>query len=94
MSLVTLKHPINRLGFVLFCISLAACFIAFAVTYRTSYQWGIMWIGHLLMESGGQWQQSIFKLGFVGALVGATLAWNWLRGLRRIAAWVSQGEKN
>jgi hypothetical protein len=85
------QRPINRLGFVLFCLSLFACALSFTVTWRTYYSWDLRWLGHLLLDSGYGWQQSLFKLGFIGALVGATLAWNWLKLVRKLIVWVSSG---
>lgn len=87
------QQPINRFGFVLFCLSLFACALSFSVTWRTYYSWDLRWIGHLLLDSGSEWQLSIFKLGFFGALVGATLAWNLLSLVRRLVAWVSNGSR-
>jgi hypothetical protein len=86
-----LEQPINRLGFVIFCLSLLACALAFSVVWRTHYSWDFRWVGHLLLDSGYEWQQSLFKLGFFGALLGAILTWNLLSSVRRLAVWISTG---
>ncbi|WP_122223132.1 hypothetical protein [Pseudomonas syringae] len=91
MGLKAFEQPVNRIGFVLFCLSLSACTLAFLVTYRTRFDLGIMWFGHLLMDSGNYWQQSVFKAGLLGAIVGAALAWNLMAYFRKLAVWVSKG---
>jgi hypothetical protein len=91
MATTTFERPINRLGFVLLCVSLLACGAAFLVTYRTNHSLSFEWLGHLLLESGYMWQQSLFKIGFFGALLGAALAWNLFHQARKVVTWVTKG---
>lgn len=39
--------PLNRLGFVIFCGSMALCLIAFSITYQTYYDVSLRWLAHL-----------------------------------------------
>lgn len=88
MILHKFESPVSRLGFVLFCASIILCMVAFFVSYRSYYDVGLNRLAYLLLDSSGVWQQSVFKFGFFGALVGAALAWNLLSALKRLYSWV------
>lgn len=88
MSLEKFESPVNRLGFVVVILSLALCLIAFFVTYQSYYEIGLRRLAYLLLDSSSVWQQSVFKFGFVGSLLGATLAWNFLGYVKRIYSWI------
>lgn len=88
MSFETFESPINRLGFVLLVLSMTLCLVAFFVTYQSFYEIGMRRIAYLLLDSSTAWQQSVFKFGFFGAVIGAMLAWNFLGALKRIYKWV------
>jgi len=83
-----LETPTNKLGFVLFCLSLAVCIFAFLVTYRTNSNYDAYRLAHLVFDQAYEWQQTSFKLGLVGIVIGATLAWNYLELVRRVYHWV------
>lgn len=84
------EKPINRLGFVIFCVSVACCLLAFFVTYRTYFSISWAWVAHLVLDESREWQQSLFKLGLAGAAVGAALAWNFLEQVKRVYRWVAK----
>jgi hypothetical protein len=88
MNLKKLEKPVNRFGFILFCLSLGLCLIAFLITYRTHYSLDAYWLGHLVLDESHDWQQTVFKFGLVGVAIGSTLAWNYLDNLKRLYKWV------
>ncbi|WP_213939290.1 hypothetical protein [Pseudomonas sp. dw_612] len=88
MMLKKLETPLNKLGFVVFCLSVMLCVFAFLVTYRTSHHYDSYWLAHLVLDRSYDWQQSVFKLGLAGAAFGATLAWNYLALVKRVYHWV------
>ena len=85
------ESPVKRLGFVIFCLSSALCLVAFLITYKTYYDIGFYWLAHLIFDGSDQWQQTAFKLGLVGAIVGAALAWDYASVVKRLYKWVSNG---
>lgn len=87
------ETPVNRLGFVLFCVSMFLCIVAFSITYRTLYSPDLRWLAHLVLDSSSEWQQTVFKLGLIGGFIGAALAWNYLSVVKRICRWVMKTEK-
>ena len=91
ISVKKFESPLERLGVVIFCLSSALCLIAFMITYKTNYEIGFYWLAHLIMDSSDQWQQTAFKLGLVGVIVGAALAWNYASIVKRLYKWVSNG---
>ncbi len=88
MMFKKLETPTNKLGFVVFCLSLGLCVFAFLVTYRTYYHYDGYWLAHLVFDQSYQWQQTTFKFGLAGAAIGATLAWNYLELVKRVYHWV------
>ncbi len=88
MSLEKFESPVNRLGFVVVILSIALCLVAFFVTYQSYYEIGLRRVAYLLLDSSSVWQQSVFKLGFFGSLIGAMLAWNFLGYVKRIYNWI------
>lgn len=79
MRLERFKYPINRVGFIIFLISLFASVISFLTTWDTPYHLGARWINHLLFGREYEWQQPAFKFGLLGIIFGAVLAWNLMR---------------
>ncbi|MGF6108985.1 hypothetical protein [Pseudomonas frederiksbergensis] len=88
MILKKLETPLNKLGFVVFCLSAGLCLVAYLVTYKTYYSYNANWLGHLVLEESREWQQTAFKLGLAGVAIGATLAWNYLELVKRVYHWV------
>jgi hypothetical protein len=88
MNLKKLEKPVNRFGFILFCLSLGLCLIAFLTTYKTYHHIGVYRLGYLILDESRDWQQTMFKFGLVGVAIGSTLAWNYLDTLKRLYKWV------
>ena len=91
MSVQKFESPSKRLGFVVFCFSVALCIVAFLVTYRTYYGIGFYRLAYLIFDRSNDWQQTAFRAGLVGASVGAAVAWDLSSIVKRIYKWVKKG---
>lgn len=80
--------PLNRLGFVIFCGPMALCLIAFSITYQTYYDVSLRWLAQLLLDASNHWQQTVFRFGLTGAVIGAVLAWDLLSTVKRVYVWI------
>jgi hypothetical protein len=88
MNFQSFEKPVNRFGFVVFCVSVALCLIAFLVSYRSYYSLSLERLAYLFLDSSTTWQQTVFKLGVAGAFVGAALTWNYFDKVKRVYQWV------
>ncbi|VVQ29765.1 hypothetical protein PS943_01494 [Pseudomonas fluorescens] len=93
MNLQKFEKPINRFGFVVFCVSMVLCLIAFFVSYRSYYSLSLERLAYLILDSSTTWQQTLFKLGCAGAFIGAAFTWNYLDKAKRVYQWVVKTEE-
>lgn len=72
-------------GFLRVCGALPGVFF---ISYGSYYDVGMRRLAYLFFDSSNDWQQTVFKLGITGAVIGAALAWNYLDSVKRIYKWV------
>lgn len=84
--------PVNRIGFLVFCTSLLICLAAYLSTYSKSY-YGVDFadLEYMLLDRVRRWQQTAFRFGVFGIVVGATLAWAYQSTVERLINWVRSG---
>lgn len=91
MSVKNFESPASRLGFVVFCFSSALCLVAFVVTYESFHDVSFYRLAYLIFDRSIHWQQTAFKIGLAGVVVGAALAWDFLSFAKRVYDWIKKG---
>ncbi|WP_085701962.1 hypothetical protein [Pseudomonas sp. B15(2017)] len=92
MKAFNFPRPINRIGFVVFCIGLLMLTVSYLSTADFRYDSVRFASYYKLMESNArEWWQHVFRMGIPVAFVGAWVAWFFDPTLGRVARWIRSG---
>lgn len=92
MKVVNFAKPINRIGFVIFCVGSLLIVVSLLATVKFSYYGpSIATLYELLIYRVHIWWQFTFRLGLMMAFFGAWIAWLFDPTAGRVIRWIRSG---
>lgn len=92
MKAVSFARPINRIGFILFCMGVLLIVVSVLATIEERYDGlRIARVYDLLLDRQRFWWQFTFRLSLALIFFGAWIAWLYDPTIGRVVRWVRSG---